>query len=127
MGKYDNIHGYSDTGINDINRNQGYRVMKDQLDMIDSILPDVVFDQIAAGDIDVFLEALGADGLTGTGSYNHPLIEALRDAIACKQASHVGELVIEYVTSYYSRIAREEIAEDLEDYIDKYVNSELPL
>ena len=99
----------------------------DREDMIDSILPDVVFDQIAAGDIDVFLEALGGDGLVGTGSYNYPLIEALRDAIACKQAGHVGDMVIEYVTSYYSRIAREEITTDLEDYVGRYVNSELPL
>ena len=98
----------------------------EELDMIDSILPDVVFDQIAAGDRDVFLEALGADGLEDHRE-SQRLVGALRDAIACKQASHVGEMVIEYVTSYYSRIAREEIEEDLEDYVDKYVNSELPL
>jgi len=93
-------------------------------DMIDSILPDVVADQLAKGDIDVFLEALGGDGLVGTGSYDHTRIEALRDAIAARQVIDVGDMVIEYVTSYYNRIAREEIATDLNDYAERYVNNE---
>jgi len=101
--------------------------MRNQEDMIDSILPDVVFDKIQEGDRDVFLEALGADGIYAREGINNIFIKCLRDYIAHKNASHVGDLVIDYVTNYYSMIAREEIAEDLEDYIDKYVNSELPL
>ena len=96
-------------------------------DMIDSILPDVVFDKIQTGDRDVFLEALGADGIYAREGGIDTFITYLRDYIAHKNSSHVGDLVIDYVTNYYSRIAREEIEEDLEDYIDKYVNSELPL
>ena len=97
--------------------------MKDQLDMIDSILPDVVADHIAAGDRDVFLEALGADGLEDHWE-SQRLVGALRDAIACKQASHVGEMVIEYVTTYYTKQCYADIAADLETYTARYVGGD---
>ena len=97
--------------------------MKDQADMIDSILPDVVFDQITAGDRDVFLEALGADGLEDHWEPKR-LLEALRVHIACKQASHVGEMVIEYVTAYYTKQCYADIAADLETYTARYVGGD---
>tara|TARA_R110002096_G_scaffold24843_1_gene78249 strand:+ start:513 stop:812 length:300 start_codon:yes stop_codon:yes gene_type:complete len=98
--------------------------MRDPEDMIGSILPDVVFDKIQTGDRDVFLEALGADGIYAREGGIDTFITCLRDYIAHKNSSHVGDLVIDYVTSYYSRIAREEIEEDLEDYIGRYVNND---
>lgn len=92
----------------------------EELDMIDSILPDVVFDAIAAGDRELFLEALGADGLYSVAGNGDNLLQALREAVACKDASHVGVMVIEYITSYYSSVCYDDIKEDLEDYTDKY-------
>tara|TARA_R110002072_G_scaffold87398_1_gene197270 strand:- start:386 stop:706 length:321 start_codon:yes stop_codon:yes gene_type:complete len=91
-----------------------------EMTLIDSILPDVVFDQIAAGDTETFLEALGEEGLHNAFEHNK-LLDALRTAIATKSAGHVGEIVIEYVTNYYNVIMADEIINDLENYAERYV------
>lgn len=96
----------------------------EELDMIDSILPDVVYDAIVAGDREMFLEAIGADGMYDRHGEQDNLLDALRDAVACKNASHVGEMVIEYITSYYSSVCYDDIKEDLEDYIDRYARND---
>ena len=93
---------------------------KQEITLIDSILPDVVFDQIAAGDMGTFLEALGEEGIHNAFEHNR-LLDALRSAIATKSAGHVGEIVIEYVTNYYNAIMADEIINDLENYAERYV------
>jgi hypothetical protein len=92
--------------------------------LIDSILPDVVFDAIAAGDSETFLEAFGEEGIHSSWQDTEKLLDALRMAIACKNAAHVGEIVIEYVTEYYNVISSAEIISDLESYSDKYAFAE---
>ena len=92
-----------------------------EMALIDSILPDVVFDAIAAGDSETFLEAFGEEGIHNSLQDTEKLLDALRTAIACKNAAHVGEMVIDYVTEYYNVVSSDEIINDLESYSERYV------
>ena len=95
-----------------------------EMTLLDSILPDVVFDAIAVGDSETFLEAIGADGLGNAAGDYEKNLAALRDAIACNSAEHVGKVVIEYVTNYYNYVCYDAIKQDLESYSEKYAFSE---
>ena len=92
-----------------------------EMTLIDSILPDVVFDAIAAGDSETFLEAFGEEGIHNYTCDPKMLLGCLRTAIACKNENNVGRLVIDYVTRYYNVICYDAIKQDLESYSEKHI------
>ena len=92
-----------------------------EMALIDSILPDVVFDAIVSGDSETFSEAFGEEGIHNYTCSPEMLLGCLRTAIACKNENHVGRLVIDYVTRYYNVICADGIINDLESYSERYV------